>query len=92
MIKSISHKGLRLFFEAGRTVGIRKEHAARLQMQLIALQTANVIADMNLPGYRLHRLKGKYKSRWSIKVNKNWRLTFEFTDGDVFLLDYEDYH
>ena len=43
-------------------------------------------------GYRLHPLKGKLKGRWSISVSGNWRLTFEFKDGDVDLLDYEDYH
>jgi len=48
--------------------------------------------DMDNPGYRLHALKGKLKGRWSISVSGNWRLTFEFKDGDVYLFDYEDYH
>jgi len=47
---------------------------------------------MDVPGWRLHRLKGKNEPRWSILVDKNWRLTFEFLDGNVYLLDYEDYH
>lgn len=47
---------------------------------------------MDIPGYRLHRLKGKLKRRWSIEVSGNWRLTFEFADGDIHILDYEDYH
>jgi len=51
-----------------------------------------VIEDMNLPGYRLHPLAGKSKGRWSIRVNGNWRLTFEFVDGNVYMRDYEDYH
>ena len=61
-------------------------------MQLAALDTAQTIQDMYVPGYRLHPLKGKMKGRWSISVSGNWRLTFEFKDGDVYLLDYEDYH
>ena len=61
-------------------------------MQLAALDTAQTISDLDLPGFRLHLLKGKVKGRWSITVSGNWRLTFEFTDGDVYLLDYEDYH
>jgi proteic killer suppression protein len=61
-------------------------------MQLTALDTAQTIQDMDIPGYRLHPLKGKLKGRWSISVSGNWRLTFEFKDGDVDLLDYEDYH
>jgi proteic killer suppression protein len=47
---------------------------------------------MDIPGYRLHALKGNHQDRWSISVDKNWRLTFEFQDGNVYLLDYEDYH
>jgi toxin HigB-1 len=61
-------------------------------MQFAALDTAQTIQDMDIPGYRLHPLKGKLKGRWSISVSGNWRLTFEFKDGDVYLLDYEDYH
>ena len=48
--------------------------------------------DMDVPGYRLHPLKGRARNRWSIWVSGNWRLTFEFKDGNAFVLDYEDYH
>ena len=92
MIKSFKHKGLRLFFETGKTSGIKATHAERLRMQLAALHTAQKVEDMDIPGYRLHKLKGKQKALWSIRVNKNWRLTFEFIEGDVYLLNYEDYH
>ena len=61
-------------------------------MQLAALDTARTIQDMDVPGFKLHPLKGKLKGRWSISVSGNWRLTFEFRDGDVYLIDYEDYH
>ena len=56
------------------------------------MDTAQRIEDMDIPGYRLHQLKGRAKYRWSIWVSGNWRLTFEFRDGDVYILDYEDYH
>lgn len=61
-------------------------------MQLIALDTAHSIDDMDIPGFRLHKLKGKVAGRWSIWVNGNWRLTFEFDDGNVYIANYEDYH
>ena len=61
-------------------------------MQLAALDTALTIDDMDLPGFRLHRLKGEFAGRWSITVNGNWRLTFEFLDGNATIVDYEDYH
>jgi proteic killer suppression protein len=61
-------------------------------MQLVALDTAQEIGDMDIPGFKLHPLKGKLKGRWSISVSGNWRITFEFREGNVFVLDYEDYH
>ena len=92
MISSIKHKGLREFYESGSKKGIQPEQASRLRLMLAALESAQVIEDMDIPGYRLHALKGKMKNRWSVSVSGNWRLTFEFRDGNVYLLNYEDYH
>ena len=92
MIKSFRHKGLRDLFEKGTAKGIQPAHAKRLRLQLAALHTARVIDDMDIPGYRLHQLRGRDKGRWSITVNGNWRVTFEFREGDAHVLDYEDYH
>jgi proteic killer suppression protein len=61
-------------------------------MLLVALETAQNIGDMDVPGFNLHPLKGQGKGRWSIWVNGNWRVTFEFRDGHAYVLDYEDYH
>ncbi len=92
MIKTIRHKGLRRFYETGKASGIQAAHARRLRLQLAALDSSRTIEDMDIPGFRLHALKGDQKGRWSIFVNGNWRLTFEFIEGDAYLLDYEDYH
>ena len=92
MIKSFRHKGLRRFLETSKKSGIQANQAGRLRLQLAALDTAQTIEDMDIPGYRLHPLKGRMKGRWSISVSGNWRLTFEFKDGNVIILDYEDYH
>ena len=92
MIKSIRHKGLRRFYESGSKKGIQAQQASRLRMRLAALDTAQIIEDMDVPGFGLHALKGDQKGRWSISVSGNWRLTFEFEDGNIYLLDYEDYH
>ena len=92
MIQSIRHKGLRRFHETGNLGGIQPKYAKRLRMMLIALETTQVIGDMDIPGFKLHSLKGPERGRWSIWVSGNWRLTFEFRDGQVFLLDYEDYY
>ena len=48
--------------------------------------------DMDLPGLRLHPLKGRRKGRWSVTVSGNWRVTFAFSGKDAVQVDYEDYH
>ncbi len=92
MIKSFRHKGLRRFYETGSTAGVQAGHAKRLRMQLAALDTAQSIEDMRIPGFASHPLKGEMRGRWAMSVNGNWRLTFEFQDGNAYVLDYEDYH
>jgi toxin HigB-1 len=92
VIQSFRHKGLKAFYETGSVARIQAEHAKRLRIQLAALDTASVIRDMDVPGFRLHRLKGAAAERWSIWVSGNWRLTFQFHDGHAFVVDYEDYH
>ena len=92
VIKSFRHKGIRRFYNTGNKSGIQANHVGGLRLQLAALDTAHSIDDMDVPGYRVHPLKGKMKGRWSIWVSGNWRLTFEFIDGNVHVLDYEDYH
>ena len=92
MIKSFRHKGLQRYFEAGSKAGIQSDQAGRLRMRLAALDTATCIEDMDLPGFRLHPLKGDRKGLWAIDVNRNWRIVFAFEDGNAFVVDYEDYH
>jgi proteic killer suppression protein len=92
MIKSFRHKGLEKFYSMGTLSGIQAKHAAKLRMQLAALDSAHSIEDMDIPGYRLHPLKGNREGVWSITVSANWRLTFQFSEGNVYVLDYEDYH
>ena len=92
MIQSFRHKGLGKFFASGSAAGIQPHHAKRLRMLLAALDTAQSIEDMDIPGFRLHPLKGFEPRRWSVWVNGNWRLTFEFKDGHAFVVQYEDYH
>ncbi len=92
MIKSFKHKGLEKFFKTGNTRGIQSRHSKKLRMQLAVLDTSQTIEDIDVPGYQLHLLKGARKEIWSISVNGNWRVTFEFTDSNVYIVNYEDYH
>lgn len=92
MIKSFKHKGLEKFFTTGSTAGIQANHERRLEERLQALHTATMIDDMDLPGWRLHELKGNRAREWSITVSGNWRVVFEFIDGHAYVVNYEDYH
>ena len=92
MIKSFKHKGLKKYFQTGSISGIQVKHQRKLRMQLTAIDTAQEIDDINLPGFKLHPLKGNRDGIWSIAVNGNWRITFEFIDGNAYILNYEDYH
>lgn len=91
MIKSFKHKGLKAFFKTGSTAKINVDHSKKLRLILSDLHAATVIEDMNAPAYGLHQLKGD-RTEWSVKVSGNWRITFEFIDGDAYILNYEDYH
>ena len=92
MIKSFKHKGLKRFFTTGSTAGINPKHAARLEERLQALHTAVSIEDMDIPGWRLHILKGDHTGLWAVNVSGNWRVVFEFKDSHVYVVNYEDYH
>ena len=92
MIKSFQHKGLKIFFETGNKAGIIPDHAPNLSRQLLRLDIAGSVDDVNLPGWRLHALAGELAGYYAIKVSGNWRITFKFEGEDVVLVDYVDYH
>lgn len=92
MIKSFRHKGIKAFFETGSKAGIQSVHAAKLRLQLAALDQATSAEDMSAPSWRLHSLQGELRGHWSIWVSGNWRLTFKLEGVDVVLIDYLDYH
>ena len=92
MIRSIKHKGLRRLFEDDDPRGVIPEHAEKLRDILARLNSAREVADMNLPGFRLHPLKGALKGFWAVTVRANWRVIFRFGEGDASDVDYMDYH
>jgi len=92
MIKSFKHKGLEQFFISGSKKGILPEHASKIARILDRLDASTSLYDMNLPGYKLHELKGQDAGKWSVTISANWRITFEFEDQNAILVDYRDYH
>jgi proteic killer suppression protein len=92
MICSFRHKGLRRLFEEGETKGINADHLEKIENILFVLNRSRKPEDMNLPGFRLHRLKGDLKDFWSVTVRANWRVIFRFDRGDAYDIDLIDYH
>ena len=91
-IRGFRHKGLELFFSAGKTSKIQARHAERLRLILGRLNVATEPRDMNLPGLHLHQLKGDRRGTWAVSVSGNWRVTFVFVGKDIEEVGYEDYH
>ncbi len=92
MIRSIRHKGLKRLLEHDDPRGVIAEHAVKLRDILVRLDAAGTVADMDLPGFRLHPLKGALKEFWAVTVRANWRVIFRVADRDVWDVDYLDYH
>ena len=94
MIVSFKHKGLEKFYLTGSTKGIQTIHKNRLSLILNRLNFLSNIQDIDFPGSKLHKLKGEMKNLWSVTVQANWRITFEYNEKtqDVSIVDYVDYH
>ena len=92
MLGSIRHRGLRRLFEDDDPSKIRADQVERIENVLALLHAADSPQGMNVPGLRLHRLKGKYRGFWSVSVSGNWRIIFRFEGGDARDVDLVDYH
>jgi toxin HigB-1 len=92
MIVSISHKGLSDFFYFGSKKSLNSDHIKKISIILAKLDSAEVIEDIALTTPTLHKLKGDLDGYYSVRVSGNWRIIFQFVDGNVYLVDYLDYH
>ncbi|MGH7847758.1 MAG: type II toxin-antitoxin system RelE/ParE family toxin, partial [Candidatus Binatia bacterium] len=75
---------MRRLFEKGDRKGVNSEHIEKIENILAVLNRASKPSDMDLPGFRLHRLKGDLKDFWSVTVRANWRVIFRFEKGDAY--------
>ena len=93
MIKSFSHKGLKAYYESQNLSKIEPTHQNRLRTILTVLKHATSLNDIDLQGFDLHILKKPpYKGYYAIKVTGSWRVIFQYSDGNVYKLDYMNYH
>jgi proteic killer suppression protein len=91
-IKTFKHKGLKKFFESGSKTAIQAAHANKIGRVLDRLNSAMAAKDMNAPGYDFHALKGRLAGFYSVHVNGNWTIIFQFENGDAKNVDLVDYH
>ena len=92
MIRSFHHRGLRRLYERGDPSGVGANQLDRITLALADLDTTSKPSDVDLPGYRLHPLRGDLKGLWSISISGNWRITCRFENGNVYDVDLVDYH
>jgi toxin HigB-1 len=92
VIRSFKHRGLKRLYERGDRSGVRPDLLDMVEDILGRLDQAGTPQALNLPGYRLHPLKGDLKGFWSVTVRANWRIIFRFQDADAFDVELIDYH
>ena len=92
MIRSFKSRALRRFMERGEARRIHPEHRDTVRDILVRLNASETPDDMDLPGFRLHRLRGEYAGLWAVTVSANWRVILRFEDGHAADVDYLDYH
>jgi toxin HigB-1 len=92
MIVGFRHKGLKLLYEKGDRRRVSAEFADKIERILARLDEATEPGNMNLPGFRLHPLKGDFAGYWSVSVSGNWRIIFRFDGVNARDVDLIDYH
>ena len=92
VIRSFRHRGLKALYNRKTACRVAPEHREKLLHILSSLDQSEIPMDMNLPGYQCHRLRGSWKDFYAVSVSGNWRVVFRFDGGDVYDVDYDDYH
>ena len=92
MIARIRHRGLRQLYRDDDARGLTPHQVPRIRRILTVLDRAEEPSDMQLPGFRLHRLRGDRQGFWAVDVSGNWRITFRFEGNQPTDVDLVDYH
>ena len=92
MIQSFKHRGLKRLDENDDHRAVLPEHADKIKRILARLDEGADVRSMALPGFGLHRLKGRLAGMWAVSVSGNWRIVFRFEKGHAYDVDLVDYH
>ena len=92
MIKGFRHRGLKRLYERDDKSQVRADMLDRIENILLLLNRASTPEVMNVPGFRLHALKGDLRGFWAVTVRANWRIIWRFEGADAVDVDLIDYH
>lgn len=85
------HRALKELYEQGRSSKVKQAHVDKLLRILTALDRSSGPEGMNIPGFRLHPLKGRLRRHYAVSVSASWRVTFRSEEGYAVDVDYLDY-
>ncbi len=91
MIRTFRHKGLRELFETGESRRVAPTLKERVLRRLDRIDAAQDLAEINIPGFGFHPLRGKPR-RYSVHVNGPWCITFGWDGENATDVDLEQYH
>ena len=94
-IRNVRHRGLRRFIERNDSAGLPSVAVEKVRNIVTFLQEMQDVQELHhIPTWDAHQMTGDRKGTWSLTVTRNWRLTFKIdkAEGEVFDLNFEDYH
>lgn len=93
MIKSFADKETAAVFFNMRVRRFNQEWLQAARRKLAQLNRIEIIEELRIPpGNRLERLSGTREGQWSIRINSQWRICFEWHDGHAWNVEIVDYH
>ncbi|MEX0648458.1 MAG: type II toxin-antitoxin system RelE/ParE family toxin [Balneolaceae bacterium] len=93
MIRSFGDKETEKVFNRERSRKLPPDIHRRAKRKLLLIDSANSLDDLKVPpGNRLEQLTANRAGQWSIRINRQWRICFEWRDSDAWMVEIVDYH
>ena len=93
MIKSFADKETQKIWQRTYSKKLPDDIQERGRQKLFQIQHAEEITDLRVPpGNRLEKLGADREGQWSIRINRQWRVCFEWHEGDAYDVEIVDYH
>jgi proteic killer suppression protein len=93
VIKSFADRDTERLFNRERVKRFPADLLRTMLRKLVSLDAADALPDLRIPpGNRLEKLKGHRAGQYSIRINDQWRICFDWKDGDAHDVEIVDYH